>query len=153
MTGTKLFESLFILYKCNKTINRLWPVINERQDHMDPIQEIKIILSNHIKMECVSFLDEFNGAFLDDIEEQYKPRMMEVRQITAPIIRRIRKWTDLEKFRNNIIAHPWRNKGEFAIPDSQFYNVPRSWFEVALLVNLMNYLWSSSVLNMKILVL
>jgi len=141
MQPTKLYESLFILYKCNRSINQLWPVVNSHQNDSGAVKEIAVILTNNIKMESVSFLDEFNDSFFRNIEEAYKPRMMEVRKITAPIIKRIKKWKDLEKYRNNIVAHPWRDKGKFAIPDPHFYNIPQTWFDVAVLVHLMNYLW------------
>lgn len=141
MKPTKLYESLFILFKCNQTINRLGSVINEHQNNIHSIQGIGVILTNHIKLESVSFLDEFNGAFFHNIGDEFKPRMMDVRRITAPIIKRINKWKDLRKFRNNIVAHPWRDEGKFAVPDPQYYDIPRSWFEVAVLVNLMNYVW------------
>jgi hypothetical protein len=93
-------------------------------------------------MESVSFMDEFNGFFFHNIEDAFKPRMREVREITSPIVKRIRKWKDLEKFRNNIIAHPWRGRGKFVIPDRKFYNIPRNWFETGVLVNLLNYTWA-----------
>ena len=93
-------------------------------------------------MEAVSFLEEFNGGLYHEIEEEYKPRVAHTRKITAPIIKRINKWKDLEKFRNNIIAHPWRNKKQFVIPDQNDYNVPRNWFEIGVLVNLLNYVWA-----------
>jgi len=141
MKPIRLYESLFILYKCNRTINLIWPIINAHQNDIYRIREIGVVLTNHIKMESISFLDEFKGAFFHKIEDLYKPRMQDVRQITAPIIKRIKKWKDLEKFRNNIIAHAWRDKGKFVIPDPEVYNIPKSWFEVSILVNLMNYLW------------
>ena len=92
-------------------------------------------------METVSFLEEFNKGFYNETEQQFKQRVNEVRKITAPIIKRINKWKDLERFRNNIIAHPWRAKKQFVIADQNEYNVPRNWFEIGLLVNLNNYVW------------
>lgn len=139
---TQLYESLFILHKCNTTINRLWSIIEKSQNRINEIEDFALLFTNYIKMESVSFLAEFNGSFYHNIEEEYKSRMKDVRIITAPIIKRISKWKDLEKFRNNIIAHPWRDKGKFAIPDRQFYNIPRNWFETGVLVNLINYTWA-----------
>jgi hypothetical protein len=141
MNPTGLYESLFILYKCNRSINLLWQVVNSHQNATGGVKEIAVILTNNIKMESVSFLEEFNESFFHNIEDEYKPRMRDIRQITAPIIKRIKKWKDLEKYRNNIITHPWRDKGKLAIPDANFYNIPQTWFDVFVLVNLMNYLW------------
>lgn len=141
MQPVRLYESLFILYKCNRSINQLRPVVNRHQNATGDIKEIAVLLVNNIKLEAVSFLDEFNAAFINNVEVEYKERVMDLRKITAPITKRIKKWKDLEKYRNNIIAHPWRDNGKLAIPDPHFYNIPHTWFEVAMLVHRMNYLW------------
>lgn len=130
------------MHKCTSTINRLWSIIDRSQKNIKEIEDYALLFTNYITLESVSFLDEFNTDFFHNIEEEFKPRMKAIRLITAPIIKRINKWKDLGKFRNNIIAHPWRDKGEFAIPDRQFYNIPRNWFEIGVLVNLINYVWS-----------
>jgi hypothetical protein len=117
-------------------------IIDAHQNNFEKINKIGVVLTNTIKMETLSFLEEFNNAFFQNIEDEYKPKMMEVREITAPIIKRIRKWKDLGKFRNNIIAHPWRDKGKFVTPDPRNYDVPDSYFEVGVLVNLIKYIWS-----------
>lgn len=141
MPSSKLYESLFILHKCNSVINRLWQIIEGSKDRIREIEDFAILFTYHIKMESVSFLDEFNNGFYKSTESHYKERITQIREITAPIIKRIKKWKDLEKFRNNIIAHPWRQNGKFVIPSNRHYNVPRNWFEIGVLVNLMNYTW------------
>lgn len=141
MSSTKLYESLFILHKCNSVINRFWQIIEGSQDRIKEIEDFAILFTYYIKMESVSFLDEFNNGFYKSTEIQYSERISQIRKITAPVIKRIKKWKDLEKFRNNIIAHPWRQNGKFVIPSNRHYNIPRNWFEVGVLVNLMNYTW------------
>lgn len=141
MKPIKLYEALFILYKCNHTINRLWKLIDSSQGRINEVENFALLFTYYIKMETVSFLEEFNKGFYHETEQQFKPRVNEVRKITSPIIKRINKWKDLERFRNNIIAHPWRAKKQFVIPDQNEYNVPRNWFEIGVLVNLNNYVW------------
>src|ERR1035437_6823340 len=140
MKPTKLYESLFILHKCSLTINRLWSMIKESEKSIDEIKDFALLFTYYMNMEAVSFLNEFNNGFYHNIEDNYKPRMKDVRKITAPILKRINKWKDLEKFRNNIIAHPWRHNGKFVIPDQHRYNVPRNWFEYGVLANLITYI-------------
>src|SRR5688572_26947779 len=98
MKTTNLYESLIILHKCSEVISQIWRFIDAHQNNLQKIKEIGVVLTNNIKMETLSFLEEFNNGFFHNIEDEYKPKMMEVRQITAPIIKRIRKWKDLEKF-------------------------------------------------------
>ncbi|MGI4727800.1 MAG: hypothetical protein ACRYGB_04435 [Janthinobacterium lividum] len=142
MKPIKLYEALFILNKCNQTINRLWKLIENSQGRIKEVEDFAILFTYYIKMETVSFLEEFNKGFYNETEQQFKQRVDEIRKISAPIIKRINKWKDLERFRNNIIAHPWRHKRQFVVPDQNDYNVPRNWFEIGVLVNLNNYVWA-----------
>lgn len=142
MKPIKLYEALFILHKCNQTINRLWILIENSQGRIKEVEDFAVLFTYYIKMETVSFLEEFNKGFYHGTEKQCKQRVDDVRKTTAPIIKRINKWKDLERFRNNIIAHPWRHKSQFVVPDQNNYNIPRNWFEIGVLVNLNNYVWA-----------
>ncbi len=142
MKPTKLYESLFILHKCHLTLTRLWTLVGKNNGLNPDNDDYAFIYTNYINMEAVNFLDEFDNGFVNKVEPEFLDRVMAVRKITVPIIKRINKWKDLEKYRNNIIAHPWRHKGKFVVPNQSTYNVPKSWFENAVLVNLMSYLWS-----------
>jgi hypothetical protein len=142
MTPTKLYESLFILRKCQLNIDRLWKLIEVSEGQLNSNQDYALLFTYHINLEAISFLDEYNGDFFKNIEPGYIDRVKEVRKIAAPILKRIKKWKDLEKFRNNIVAHPWRDKGKFIVPNSEYYNIPRNWFEIAVFVNLLKYVWS-----------
>ncbi len=111
-------------------------------DNLTANADYALLFVYYINLESVSFLEEFNFGFVKS-ENLYNSRIKEIRKITSPILKRINKWTDLEKFRNSIIAHPWRDKkGNFVVPNQGYYNVPRNWFDVAVLLNLMTYVWS-----------
>ena len=111
-------------------------------DNLHTNADYALLFTYYINLESVSFLEEFRDG-LAKTEPAYTDRIRNFRKITSPILKRINKWTDLEKFRNSIIAHPWRDKkGEFVVPNQGYYNVPRNWFEVAILLNLMSYIWS-----------
>src|SRR4029079_14518611 len=142
MKATKLYESLFILHKCQLNIHRLDNLIGLSKGIINADHDDALLLTYHINLEAVSYLDEYNVNFLKNVEPNYSERVRQVRKISAPILKRMNKWKDLEKFRNNIIAHPWRDKGKFIVPNSGTYNVPRSWFEIAVFINLLKYAWS-----------
>lgn len=148
MASTKIYESLFILRKCHLTITRLWTLFQKESDHLETNADYALLYTYYINLETVTFLDEFKKGF-SNIEPEYKNRVTDVRKITAPILKRINRWKDLEKFRNNIIAHPWRHKGKFVVPNQINYNIPRNWFENLLLVDLMSYMWSMISVEFK----
>jgi hypothetical protein len=135
----KLYESLFILHKSNLTIQRLWKIIEDQQERIHEIANTAVLIIHHITMETVSFMDEFEGDFHNKIEPEFYHRMMNVRKITAPIVKKI-KYQQLKKFRNEIVAHPWRDKkGNFVLPDDNKFDVPANWFEAGLLVRYVQY--------------
>lgn len=141
MIPTNLYESLFILHKCNTNLNRLSTLIKSYEAEVKENESYLVLFVYYINLETVSFLEEFNKGFYQKTEVTYKTRISDVRSITSPILKRINKWKDLREFRNQIVAHPWRGKeGTLVIPDQQ-YNVPRNWFEAGLLAILMNYVW------------
>ena len=142
MQPIKLYESLFILHKCNLNLERLKNLMDAIGQHIDTHSDYALLYTYYINLEAVSFLEEFKDG-LSKSESVYTDRIKELRKITSPILKRINKWTDLEKFRSSIIAHPWRDKkGKFVVPNQGYFNVPRNWFEVAVLLNLMRYLWA-----------
>jgi len=111
-------------------------------DNIDTNADYALLYTYYINLEAVSFLEEFKDG-LSKSESNYSQRIKEFRKITSPVLKRINNWTDLEKFRSSIIAHPWRDKkGKFIVLNQGYFNVPRNWFEVAVLLNLMSYLWA-----------
>jgi len=135
----KLYESLFILYKCKNSTDLIWEKINQDKSILKGASFSDSPLLYHIILEVVSFQEEyrnFNSKYLIEFSE----RVNQVRAINKSIFKKINKW-DLLSFRNNIVAHPWRKDGEFIIPDSIEYNVPRNMFEFQLMINYLSYAW------------
>lgn len=95
----------------------------------------------HIILEVVNFNEEYNLYFNTAFLNSYKQRITQIKIINKPIFKNINKWR-LKDFRNNIIAHTWRNKGKFANPDSEYYEIPKNALEFSLLVNYINYAWN-----------
>jgi hypothetical protein len=138
----RLYESLFILYKCNLNISNLLELILEKIHQDNPNEDETMLLAHYLQMESVSFIVEFKENLYQYSEKEYRQRVADIQKITKPIFNRINKWKDLNKYRNNIIAHPWRDSGKFVIPNSQSYNVPKSWLEITVLGNYIKYIWA-----------
>ncbi|MBL7722912.1 MAG: hypothetical protein JNK27_02130 [Chitinophagaceae bacterium] len=138
----KLYESLFILHKCNLNISRLLELILEKIHQANFNEDEALLLAQYLQMESVSFIAEFKENLYIHSEKAYSQRIADIQKITRPIFNRINKWKDLNKYRNNIIAHPWRDSGKFVIPNSPTYNVPKSWLEITVLGHYMKYVWA-----------
>jgi len=138
----KLYESLFILHKCNLNISRLLDLILEEIHKENPNEDEALLLAQYLQMESVSFIVEFKENLNKYSEKDYSQRITDIQKITKPIFNRINKWKDLNKYRNNIIAHPWRDSGKFVISNSSSYNVPKSWLEITVLGHYIKYVWA-----------
>lgn len=137
----KIYESLFILYKCKQAINNLWSKLKQDKELINGFDYSDTPLLYHIILEVVNFNEEYNLYFNTAFLNSYKQRITQIKIINKPIFKNINKWR-LKDFRNNIIAHTWRNKGKFANPDSEYYEIPKNALEFSLLVNYINYAWN-----------
>ncbi|CAA7386753.1 hypothetical protein [Chryseobacterium fistulae] len=138
----KFYESLFILFKCHQTINNLWGKLKVSSNKfLNGCEYNDTPLLYLIILEVVSYNDEYNSYFNEKKLPKYKERINQIKEINKLIFKEINKWK-LKDFRNNIIAHPWRNRGKFAHPDTEEYCIPRNLLEFYLLINYINYTWS-----------
>lgn len=135
----KLYESLFILYKCQNSTDLIWEKINQDKSVTNEVDYFNTPLLFHIILEVVSFQEEYKN-FTPRNFNAYSERINQIRAINKSLMKKINKW-DLLSFRNNIVAHPWRKNGQFIIPDSLEYNIPRNLFEFQLLINYLSYSW------------
>lgn len=141
MQPTKLYESLFIFHKSQQVLEEQSIELQKIIESDDSTDKQPILVTNYIIMETCSFIHEFHKNFARLCESDYKDKVTLVKAMTKPIFKRVNKWTDLNTFRNNIIAHPWRDGDKFVVPDMNVYNVPRNWFEHIVLVHLMRYIY------------
>ena len=137
----KFYESIFILFKCQQAINNLWNKLGNSNQNIKGFVPSDTPLLYHIILEVVSYSDEYDLYFNPKYLDKYKERISQIKEINKPIFKEMRQWK-LKEFRNNIIAHPWRNGVKFAHPDSSNYNVPNNPLEFSILVNYVNYSWS-----------
>ena len=135
----KLYESLFILYKCKNSTDLIWEKINQDKLVINEARFSDSPLLFHIILEVVSFQEEYKNFNSKNLGA-YSERVNQLRAINKSLIKKINQW-DLLSFRNNIVAHPWRKDGRFVIPDSTEYNIPRNTFEFQLLIKYLDYAW------------
>ena len=83
----------------------------------------RAILSNHCLIQFKSFLDEYKNFNESNFDKKYAESIRRVRNINQYGIKRISKWKDLEKFRNDILAHNFRanKKSFFNNPNNEVY--------------------------------
>lgn len=134
-----LYERLFILYKCQSSMNNIWEKLNQDNETTKGFNYSDSPLLYHIILEATNYLEEYKNFNSKNLES-YTDRINEIRFINKIILKKINQW-DLQSFRNNIVAHPWRKSGKFVIPDSLEYKIPRNAFEFQLLINYLNYSW------------
>ena len=87
---------------------------------------------------CCSFMDEYENWFTPGKFPDETNRILKVKNVVKPAYKRIKKWNDIKKLRNNILAHNHRIDGEsiFEIENKIKYNVPSSNAEYVLLSDL-----------------
>ncbi|MBZ5857761.1 hypothetical protein [Flavihumibacter profundi] len=138
----KIHESLIIFFKCNKSIQAINGLLIEADErNVDTKTLFYEILLQHIILESQVFRQEFEEYFFQRAEPFYRARVSSVKNCSKPLFRRINKWSQLRTFRNQVIAHPWRNsRGDFVFPDVHDYDVPRNAFDHVLLADYYGYI-------------
>ncbi len=87
---------------------------------------------------CCSFLDEFENQFNPKKFPIERDRILLAKKLTKPAYKRIKRWKDLKKIRNNILAHNHRLNGKpiYDFSEKLNYNVPIYEEEFILLADL-----------------
>jgi len=93
-----------------------------------------ITLYNTILLDVCSYIDEYNKHFLTKAEPQFKERILSVKKIAKPALKKVNEWTGLKEYRNQMIAHNFRvNEDAFSFNRLGQYNAPRTYSDIALL--------------------
>lgn len=140
----KIHETLFILHKCDLNIRTVWEAISDHQSKRSaliPKHHYTINLSHYIILETQSFLEEYNKYFTPKrVEKKYSERILVAKKLCKPLVRQISKWKGLKEFRDNIVAHPWRNNSSVVVPLNAMFDIPRTWIEFQFLKDLIHYI-------------
>jgi hypothetical protein len=99
---------------------------------------ISSICQNYLVIYCCSFLDEYERVFNPSQFPNDSKKIIEFKKVVLPAYKRIKKWKDIKKLRNSLIAHNHRIKGKSIFDhDTRIkYNVPSTNEEFTLLADL-----------------
>jgi hypothetical protein len=105
-------------------------------------------LTNNILILSCSFLDEWNEKFTPAEYPYFSARILRVKKITKPAIKRMKNWTGLKSYRNIVLAHNLRydNNSVFTSNFKPRLVIPYSNAELGLLVGLISFI-STEVYN------
>ena len=93
---------------------------------------------NWIIIDTISFIDEYEKKLTAYNYPNYSDKILLLKKINNPALRRIKKWTDLKKYRNTILVHNLtiKNKHIYSFQNPIKYNYPKNNDEVKLLSDL-----------------
>lgn len=137
----RLYESLYIFARYAQDIKFLFELMidcgyRERKADQWNRKELThyITLYNTILMDMCSYIDEYNKHFASKAEQQFKDRIISLKKIARPAVKKINEWTGLKEYRNQMIAHNFRiNEDVFSFTKLGQYNSPRTYADIALL--------------------
>lgn len=90
---------------------------NFSQEKMGLEPSVHTLISNYSIIQFCSFLDEYNNYFKPNYcEKEFEERIIKVRKKNSIGLKRIKKWKDINAFRNHLVAHNLRinNKSFFS---------------------------------------
>lgn len=153
MRVLNLYHSLFIFHKTYVSIDRIMDRVRSVQDdviRMKVSDNDVVDYANQLILEVSIFLDEYNSYWYQKAETDFRERIMQVRNICAPIMKALQQWSDIRDFRNRFVAHNWRDKkGKFVVPDLNIYNIPRNTFEYHMMADFVRYMYTCISFHFK----
>jgi hypothetical protein len=105
-----------------------------RQDHCIDEAIIESLWFQIIIKSC-SFLEEWDRFLAVRTNEEDKEKILLIKKIVKPARQQISEWKDMQKFRNEIIAHNSRNKEDnYSLDNMGDYDCPSTEYELFHLV-------------------
>lgn len=93
-------------------------------------------LQNYAHIIACAFIDEYNKEFTAFKHPEFSERLIRLKEIAKPALKRLNAWSDFKNYRNYILAHNYRIAGKsiFATDfESINFNVPHTNAETVLL--------------------
>lgn len=92
-----------------------------------------------IILKTCSFLEEWDKILGIITETEYKTKIRIIKRVVKPARKAIDNWKGIKSFRNEIIAHNFRNsKGEFKLHEIATYDCPQTNEELLYVVTFLN---------------
>lgn len=122
---TQIKLTILCIEECIKNNEKLSEIKFQENFYNNPGFSLstRAILSNHCIIQFKSFLDEYENFNENYIDKKYAESIRKVRRKNKYGLKRINKWKDIGRFRNNILAHNfnYRKKSFFNNPDNKIY--------------------------------
>lgn len=91
-----------------------------------------------IIIKVCSFLDEYDKFLGVKTEPDYTVEIKAIKKVLAPVRREFNNWKDLKKFRNEFVAHNFRNRDNHITIDNLLnYDCPNSQHELYFIYELL----------------
>lgn len=107
----------------------------KKKSYSDSVSSLAL---NLIIINACSFIDEYEKSLTAFNYPNYTEEILILKKINKPAIKRIKKWTDLKKYRNTVLAHNLsiKDKHIYSHKAPVKYNFPYYNNEVKLLTTL-----------------
>ncbi|MBI3717425.1 MAG: hypothetical protein HY252_02380 [Sphingobacteriales bacterium] len=139
----RFIESVYHIVFYGNTARSLNALLSSAGDRVgeDETMILRYSIQSNVMLMFVSFMDELNKYLFEynaeDIET--KARVDAFKKIIDPILSKTNNWTDLRKFRNNVLAHNFRidsdgYKSVHLTGKLSEYNIPESTIDLATLL-------------------
>ncbi len=155
ITKMSLLSSIQTLSLLSLQINRTYAVLELLSNHKSYFQSVQVDFHEHktnfheLSLQIVieqfilhltSFMDEWNSELNPNKLTKFSEEVLELKLTTKPISQRINKWSDLKNFRNILVAHNYKHKGESIFDsDTPFrFNIPNTLNEFKLITKLLD---------------
>ncbi|MVM37253.1 hypothetical protein GO730_05760 [Spirosoma sp. HMF3257] len=101
---------------------------------------IIVSMVNQILIMICSFIDEWNDHFTPSNIPEFKDEIIRFKTVMKPVFKRINRWSNLKDYRNTVLAHNFRNKGESILREEvkamKTPLRPDEIFEITVLLNI-----------------
>lgn len=137
MSYSKDYSSIYHLVTLGNIISEYKNTLRE-VSKIDFDKKIDRIIFQAISTQAIiftdSFMDEYDGFFKSSNKE-LNNKIYNIKKALKPAISKIREWSDIKNYRNNVLCHNLRknNKSVFINGEIDKYNVPNNVIELQIM--------------------
>ncbi len=130
MKMNQIQDSVSILLALQMIIDECLDIIGKERH--DKNSKVHALINGQLVIYANSFIEEWENLgnqCKDDV------RVLKIRKIASPFTRKIRQWTDLNAFRNNFLAHSFRDSqgNNMLVKKHEELNIPTGYGDFILL--------------------
>ena len=144
----RIIESIYHIVYMGNTSRSLHNALLSVADKINEDEKlvIRYSIQSNVMLDTISLLDEINKYLFNyesTVEQPIKAKIESYKYIIEPVLNEINKWTSFRKFRNNILAHNFRNdkddfKSVFFGKELHDYIIPNSTMDLLTLFQFTN---------------